>query len=130
MLLTAWFGAHDGDPTDAAVNPGDGDLHSANNLAQGGDYVVIKGDWCYDAAHSGWNEFHPVKSVQKIPHAPYWKEGSSATEVNAFKTNVLDIWCNFSTQAGSAGVKNAQTQPENRWTLHPDVDGCQPPQIR
>ena len=132
MLLAAWFGAHDGDPADAAKNPGDGNLHAASNTGAGGDYVVITGDWVYDAGHDGWNEFHPAKSVQKIPNAPYWQEGGSKTDVDNFKT-VLAQWCGAIAVVVLPGVQDAQKQPENRWTLHPDVDGCQPsspPDIR
>jgi hypothetical protein len=40
------------------------DFDNAGSLAEG-DTVVITGRWVYDAGHEGWNELHPVKSVQK-----------------------------------------------------------------
>jgi hypothetical protein len=123
LLLEAWFGAHHGDPKDAAVNPGDGDLHAMNDDGAGGDYVIIRGDWDYDAGHEGWNEFHPVKSVQKIHGAPYWPEGSTATEIDAFRP-VYDEWCRQTTQPERPEVQDEQKQPRNRWHYHPLLDGC------
>jgi hypothetical protein len=123
VLLDAWFGAHHGDPADAAVNPGDGDLHSMDDEGNGGDYVVIRGDWDYDAGHEGWNEFHPVKSVQKIHGAPYWPEGSTPAEIAAFRP-VFEEWCRQTGQPDRPQTREEQKEPRNRWHYHPVLDGC------
>lgn len=123
ILLSAWFGAHDGDPHDAEVNPGDGDLNAMDLSGAGGDYVVITGDWVYDSGHSGWNEFHPAKSVQKLSGAPYWLEGDDEPSVEAFRP-VLDRWCGEIGTASSPLVVEEQRKDENRWVYHPAVDGC------
>jgi hypothetical protein len=31
-----------------------------------GDTLLIKGRWVYDAAHSGYNEVHAVRTIQKV----------------------------------------------------------------
>lgn len=124
LLLDGWFGAQDGDPSQAAVNPGDGQLHAMDDQGNGGDYVVITGDWDYDAGHGGWNEIHPAKSVQKIHGAPYWTEGSDkATAVDAFRP-VLDRWCRQKAQVDRPQVQEEQKEPRNRWYFHPELDGC------
>lgn len=125
LLLAGWLGADDGDPSKHAVNPGDGDLHTPDATGAGGDYVVIKGDWVYDAGHSGWNEIHPARSVQKISGAPYWQTGSSEEALRNFKL-VYDDWCRHVGEASSALTRDEQKKPENQWTFHPDVDGCEP----
>lgn len=123
LLLDGWFGAHDGDPTDAAVNPGDGDINAMDDSGNGGDYVIIRGDWVYDAGHGGWNEFHPVKSVQKLHGAPYWAEGSTAAEVAAFQAHYKE-WCHHTTLADRPDIQEEQKEPRNRWVFHPELDGC------
>jgi hypothetical protein len=124
LLLDGWFNAHDGSAKDAEVHPGDGDLHAMDpDTKEGGDYVVITGDWVYDAAHAGWTELHPAKSVQKIPHN--WLEDDDPTSVQAFK-DVFNRWCTLAHQADDPSVRDAQANPENEWALHPTVDGCQP----
>jgi len=35
-----------------------------------GDIVVVTGRWTWDAGHSGHTELHPVKTIQKLMHAP------------------------------------------------------------
>jgi hypothetical protein len=123
ILLDAWFGAHHGDPKDAAVNPGDGDLHAMDDAGNGGDYVIIRGDWDYDAGHEGWNEIHPVTSVQKIHGAPYWPEGSTDAEIARFRP-VFDEWCRQTSQPEQPDVQEEQKEPRHRWHYHPVIDGC------
>jgi hypothetical protein len=55
-LIVAWAAAEGGDPADA----GDGAVGV-------GDLLVLTGRWDYDAGHSGWNELHPTRTIQKIP---------------------------------------------------------------
>jgi len=123
MLVDGWLGAHDGDPADAAVNPGDGELSAMDDSGNGGDHVVIRGEWVYDAGHDGWNEFHPVKSVQKIHGAPYWTEGSTNAEVAAFQPHYNE-WCHHTSLADRPDIQEEQKEPRNRWFFHPVLDGC------
>jgi len=125
LLLAGWFGADDGDPSHQAVNPGDGDLNTPNEAGHGGDYVVITGDWVYDAGHDGWNEIHPSRTVQKIHGAPYWQRGSSEEALKNFEL-VLNDWCERVGEATSPLTQSQQQRPEHQWTLHPAIDGCQP----
>jgi hypothetical protein len=99
------------------------------------DLVLIRGRWVYDAGHSGWNELHPVKHIQKIPDdkACTWE---SFDELH-------DRWCGETAKvpphaSATPGMKpqdmtpeqeaiyDAQLAPENRWVFHPEIDGCEP----
>jgi len=121
-LIAAWAAADGGDPADA----GDGTVAV-------GDLVVVNGRWNYDAGHSGWNEMHPVKTIQKLPHpAVDW------SQFDAFHTRLCKMTADAppapehpgtkpaGMSPGQQAVWTAQQQPENTWELHPSVDGCQP----
>jgi hypothetical protein len=140
--IGAWFGAHDGDPADAARDSESGTL--AYN-----DLVIIKGEWVYDAGHNidkppaprGWNEIHPIKSVQKIPeqivvkfsdiwvtvHETPWPVGNDQATYDSFRPK-YDLWCQGTSEIDDPGVQDNQKKPENRWYLHPLLDGCEPQQ--
>lgn len=111
------------------------DFDKAGSLTQG-DTVVITGRWVYDAGHQGWNELHPVKSVQKID------EGVCDSQ------DFEDLWKRWcvqtmqvppprepdSTDPRPSGMSpeqetvwGQQVKPVNRWTYHPVVDGCGEP---
>lgn len=130
-LIVAWNAARDGNADDART-PGDlpGELKAGN-------MVVVTGRWVYDAGHEGWNELHPVTSIQKIGESM----GSIAPlgDGKAF----VDRWCRLVLQVpppdrDGPGTKpqtmrpeqqktwDTQRQPENRWNLHPAIDGCEP----
>lgn len=98
-----------------------------------GDAVVVWGRWAYDAGHYGYNELHPVKRVQKIdnPRDLDWA---------SYRGNYTR-WCKLTSQVPpiewpglrplamtpeQQEVYDGQQRPENGWTLHPSVDGCQP----
>ena len=143
-VIGAWFGAHDGDPADAARDPESGTL--AYN-----DLVIITGEWVYDAGHNddqppnprGWNEIHPVKSVQKIPvekkvvdaegywitvpEGPSWLEGNDQATYDLFRP-MYERWCQGRREIDDSAVQGNQKKPENRWCLHPLLDGCEPQQ--
>jgi hypothetical protein len=123
--IAAWFLASDGNPDDARTDPNGGELKI-------GDILVVTGRWVYDAGHTGWNELHPVKTIQKIDPDPA-----------AAPADVVKRWCDLlapvpppdATPAtmtpAQLATALAQQQPANQWTLHPAVDGCQgsiPPQ--
>jgi len=116
-LIIAWFNATDGNPDDARTDPNGGEL-------QIGDQIVVTGRWSYDAAHTGWNELHPVKTIQKVAGAV----GGG---------DLFQQWCTLLASVpppdatpgtmtpGQYKTYQAQLQPANQWQLHPEVDGCQ-----
>jgi len=127
----------------AAGSDDNRDFDGAGSLARG-DAVIIRGRWRYDAGHSGWNELHPVLSVQKISN-PTVLDGP-------FFKDAVAKWCRLTgevppgtqpkggTTAGPGGpapkpqgmtpeqevVWTSQQQPDNQWVFHPFVDGCEP----
>ena len=118
-----------GDPTD--VNP---DLR---NL-QGGDIVMVTGDWIYDAGHVGWNEIHAVHACQRLSGS----DGVILARVNPDGTWRRRYWrrhgprsCAFTGDTGAvdggASRRECRSErrqpgdPANNWILHPLVDGCQ-----
>ena len=123
-ILTAAWAAGSNDNRDF---DGGGDLKAD-------DLVVIHGRWIYDAGHQGWNELHPVKHIQKIPD-------DKVCQWQSFD-DLRNRWCRevgkipHVPASATAPPKDAssvqqqtweaQTQPENRWYLHPMVDGCRP----
>lgn len=122
-----WFSGEDGSPADAAVDKNSGVLED-------GDCIVVLGDVVYDAGHcEGWHEIHPVKHVQEI---------CAGTDTDCLQSNcpqgdasdptlrnqvagLVDRWCDQLTTAGNPAVIEAQLQPENRWCVHPEIDGCE-----
>jgi hypothetical protein len=129
----AWASARDGNVDDPRVGDGGGELHF-------GDLVVAQGRWVYDAGHKGWNELHPLKTIQRIDESSY------------DDANIVDLrqrWCGSLANvppftppgdpppagmtSGQAVTWTGQCQPQNQWVLHPDLDGCRgasPPPIR
>jgi hypothetical protein len=117
-LIAAWFGASDGNPDDARTDPNGGELQIA-------DIIAVTGRWSYDAAHTGWNELHPVKTIQKVD--PVSAAGGG---------DLAQLWCGLLSSVpppdgttatmtpAQLETQNAQQQPENQWQLHPVVDGC------
>ena len=118
-----------------------------------GDFVIVTGRWTWDAGHAGHTELHPVKSIQKVRLAPDLRGGHDprnplpSTTVNTL-SDVHDRWCKFVHEApplpdprhpfGLSGPQLAslnpeqhgvyvnQRRPENRWEIHPSIDGCIP----
>lgn len=124
----AWAAAHNGDINDV-YDPAAGDLTAADpTTGAGGDVVLVRGDWCYDAGHSGWNEIHPIRHVQKLtPDVDAKFRGmakADAVLVQEFKKQVLDVWCFHVGQASDPLVGAEQKKPANRWHIHPQIDGC------
>lgn len=120
-VAAAWAAAKDGNPDDALQ--GGGTISSK-------DQVIVRGRWCYDGGHSGWNEVHATRIVQKVFNVP-----QTAAEFEKFRQQ----WCDRMGEVPhieSPGLKplsppaaktyDNQQKPENQWTLHPDVDGCLP----
>jgi len=130
-LIVAWFNAQDGNADDPRTGGLPGQLEPGN-------MIVVTGRWVYDAGHQGWNELHPVKSIQKIA------ESIVGFEANGDPKEIIGRWCTLVSQVpppnrdgpggepstmtpGQQVIWDNQLQPENRWILHPLIDGCLPP---
>lgn len=121
-----WAATHNGDIYDV-YDPASGTLEEADQrTGEGGDVIIVKGDWAFDAGHDGWNEIHPVRYVQRLVVPDRFRDPDKAdpAEVDAFKAEFLDPCCFFVKQADDDSVRDAQDQPENDWHIHPAVDGC------
>lgn len=129
----AWAGAHAGDINDV-YDPAAGELTGADpKTGEGGDVILVRGDWVYDAGHSGWNEIQPTRFVQKLTGVVDAKYQAMAkaddTLVAEFKKEVLDPWCFHVGVASDPLTIAAQKDPANGWHIHPSVDGCQTPPV-
>ncbi len=127
-VAIAWNATHNGDINDV-YDPAAGALTAADpDTGEAGDVVLVRGDWAYDEGHEGWNEMHPVRSVQKLTDdiPKKFRDMSKADTqlVDEFKKKILEPWCFFAGQADDPGVRGNQEEPENDWHIHPDVDGC------
>jgi hypothetical protein len=117
------------------------------------DLVVVYGTHVYDGFHEGWHEFHPLKAIMKFtdynilgavqylewdPKFPDGKElprgltvtdmtqGMNSTAFAALAKQIRDQWCAAIGESFKPGTRDNQKKQENRWTIHPLVDGCQP----
>jgi hypothetical protein len=127
-VAIAWAAAHVGDINDV-YDPAAGELTAANAATgAGGDVILVRGDWAYDAGHSGWNEIHPIRHVQKLTGVvdPIFQgmAKADAALVERFKREVLDVWCARVGEASTPLVIEAQKDPANGWLIHPTIDGC------
>lgn len=133
ILAVAWNTSHHGSAKDALGDPEAGEVNV-------GQYVIVRGDWTYDAGHEdGWNELHPVTFIQRVQAAvefgpdgkeisrtdPPWLEGNDQATVAAFKIRLAD-YCEQTHKPHEPEVEDEQKEPPNRWCLHPVVDGCEP----
>jgi hypothetical protein len=124
----AWATSHSGDINDV-YDPAAGELkHADPKTGEGGDVILTRGDWAYDAGHDGWNEIHPARYIQKltdvIPAKYQSMSKADAALVAEFKKEVLDVWCYYVGQASDPATHAAQDDPENNWDIHPSIDGC------
>lgn len=127
----AWAASHVGDPNDVLDNPEKGEITAADPLdGSGGDVILVRGDWVYDAGHDGWNEIQPIRNIHKLTDvidAKYMgMNKADAALVDEFKKEVYDVWCEATGQASNPLVIANQGQPENNWHIHPSIDGCKP----
>lgn len=126
-----WAATHNGELSDV-LDPNSGTLTPADpDTGLGGDIILVRGDWVYDAGHGGWNEIHPVRYVQKldVPEIYHGAAHADAALVSRFKKEVLDPWCFETGKSEDPLVIEAQKQPENSWHIHPSIDGCEEPPI-
>jgi hypothetical protein len=105
-----------GDPND--VNQDLGEIHANDPTGRGADILVVRGTWVYDSAHEGWNELHPILQCQRIGT---WT-GSWSIDTRTY----VDHWCNALATAEDPTTVSSQLRPENRWEVHPVIDGCAP----
>lgn len=105
-----------GSPSD--VDPNLGELHVNDPTGRGADILVVQGTWVYDSAHEGWNEIHPVKHCQRI--------GTYQGNWSGDGTGLRKEWCEAVGKAADPLTIANQDKPENTWTIHPVIDGCQP----
>jgi hypothetical protein len=101
------------------VDPNLGELHVNDPTGRGADILVVRGTWVYDSAHEGWNEIHPIKHCQRIGTYDGNWSGYGAE-------GLRDSWCEAVGKASDPLTVANQQQPENTWTIHPLIDGCQP----
>jgi hypothetical protein len=135
-VAIAWANAIDGDAADPMVGGG--------GTVAVGKLIIGQGRWVYDAAHQGWNEFHPLKRLQVIPlEASDWR--TSFPDFSSWSQS----WCQATMAcppyappgsvptemtAAQQQTYDSQRDPSNQWILHPLIDGCatdqpQPPPI-
>jgi hypothetical protein len=144
---SAAFNSDPGDVNDA--NVGDEPLGQLGN----GDQVVVFGTHVYDGFHTGWHEFHPLKAIIKatdpklklaLPYVEWdpkfplsatgpgglsaadMRKGLASPAFTSAAKNMKTNWCELLREAFSPPTIHTQGQPENRWTIHPAVDGCSP----
>jgi hypothetical protein len=130
--LRAWAQATAGSQDPALVDPAAGEAHV-------GDMVVLRGRWAFDGGHSGYNEMHAVRLLQKVynpPRVDLSAEDTVKTEQIKEFEKFRDDWCRLLCEAPQEWPPNhpltgeqqvvydAQQRPEHRWVLHPALDSC------
>jgi hypothetical protein len=121
LVALAWATADDGSL--------EGALQGGGTIAAK-DWVIVRGRWVYDGGHSGWNEVHATRIIQKVYNVP-----PGPAEFKKF----LDDWCGRMSEVPHFDYPGVgpleppaqvtfdnQQKPENDWTMHPEVDGCEP----
>ena len=123
----AWANTHVGNINDV-YDPAAGTLTPANVRGEGGDVILVRGDWVYDEGHAGWNEIQPITLVMKLTDvvAERYRGMDKADQalVEEFKKEIYDPWCFRVGQAADPIVRDAQQDAVNRWHIHPAIDGC------
>jgi hypothetical protein len=104
------------------IDPSLGTVSPYNTNPLNADIVGVYGRWVYDASHldedRGWNEIHAIMLCAKISK---WK-GSWPDDIGKTEKE----WYDKVYEANSPKTKSQQLQPENRWNIHPCIDGCKP----
>jgi hypothetical protein len=126
LALLAWllslvgFYASETDHPSQPVSPGDQPLtFNPPGQASGtpASVVGVIGTWVYDSAHEGWNEIHPVKTIQAV--------GTMSPSLAGYSwDSSWAAYCGLMNEAGSATTTAGQREPSNGWIIHPLLDGC------
>jgi hypothetical protein len=126
-VAIAWASTHVGHINDV-YDPAAGTLEPADRFGNGGDVILVRGDWVYDEGHDGWNEIHPIKVVLKLTDVVDARfrgmDKADTNLVDEFRKEVLEPWCFRVGQAADPLVRDAQQDAINRWYIHPVIDGC------
>jgi hypothetical protein len=54
------------------------------------------------------------------------QKGLASAKFRARAVWLRDNWCGLLQEAFAPATVNIQATEEHRWTIHPDVDGCEP----
>jgi hypothetical protein len=89
------------------------------------DLAYVFGRWVYDSLHTGAesNELHPVHYMIKLCQAT---QGDLSKGI--WPQDLGELQQKYDAQFGvinSPATIEIQKQPENRWKVHPLLDGCQ-----
>ena len=89
------------------------------------DMGYIYGRWVYDSFHSGGNELHPIHYMVKTRSTKVRnpRERERPSGVGQLQQRYDEAFGAIS----APGAAVLQAQPQNGWTLHPLLDGCQGP---
>ena len=131
-------------------DPGEIDDANVGDLPPGGykdgDHVVVFGEHVYDGFHEGWHEMHPLLAIKKVSDESgflTWNPDFSNTppagltqedmkrgmSSPAFADRVkayVERECRGIQDAHAPATRQQQQKLENRWSIHPLVDGCEP----
>ena len=118
LLLGGLIGLASGGSS-SDVNPNLGAIHTNDDpnggQGAGADILYIQGTWVFDPWHVGWNEIHPVKVCTRI--------GKWDGDWDLPPDVILRVRTQFD-DAAAETTKAAQARAENRWVVHPALDGC------
>lgn len=112
-------------PTDGGWGGSFNPYRPGDNPDQPVDLAYVFGRWVCDSGftHSAGNELHPVHYMCKIGETTQGEiaVGKWPGDVNTIQVK-LDA---FFAYINSPGAQTLQQQPENQWTIHPLLDGCE-----
>jgi len=87
------------------------------------DVVYVFGRWSYDSLHDGWNEIHPLLYMVKLGEVSQGNLAKGDWVLPDLPGTKQRLDAQFSI-IDSPAAAQTQAQPQNRWNLHPLLDGC------